>query len=57
RELLTEVRARLADDLDTIGAMAAVDRWVSAASLDGGTDELAPALVRDLVDALFGIEL
>jgi L-cysteine:1D-myo-inositol 2-amino-2-deoxy-alpha-D-glucopyranoside ligase len=57
QELLTEVRTRLADDLDTVGAMAAVDRWVVAASLDGGTDELAPALVRDFVDALFGIEL
>jgi L-cysteine:1D-myo-inositol 2-amino-2-deoxy-alpha-D-glucopyranoside ligase len=57
QELLTEVRSRLADDLDTVGAMAAVDRWVDAAAAQPAGDELAPALVRDLVDALFGIEL
>ena len=44
----------LADDLDTVGAIAAVDRW---ADRPDGTDPAAPALVRDLVDALLGIEL
>ena len=29
-ELLAEVRARLADDLDTVGAIAAVDGWADA---------------------------
>ncbi|MCU1658753.1 MAG: cysS [Pseudonocardiales bacterium] len=52
-DLLTEVRARLADDLDTVGAMGAVDRWVAG---DGG-DPGAPGLVRNLVDALLGIAL
>jgi L-cysteine:1D-myo-inositol 2-amino-2-deoxy-alpha-D-glucopyranoside ligase len=55
------VRERLADDLDAPGALAAVDAWVTRA-LDAGSaapdaDEQAPALVRDLADALLGIAL
>ena len=52
--LVAEVRERLADDLDTVAAIAAVDRWAAAGE---GTDPAAPALVRDLVDALLGITL
>jgi L-cysteine:1D-myo-inositol 2-amino-2-deoxy-alpha-D-glucopyranoside ligase len=52
--VLTEMRARLADDLDTIGAIAAVDRWAESA-VSGGEDDAAPGLVRDAVDALLGI--
>lgn len=52
--LLATVRERLADDLDSPGAIAAIDEW--AASGDG-TDPEAPALVRATVDALLGIAL
>jgi L-cysteine:1D-myo-inositol 2-amino-2-deoxy-alpha-D-glucopyranoside ligase len=58
--VLAAVRARIADDLDAPGALAAVDRWASAIT---GTPELpggaaaADALVRDTVDALLGIAL
>jgi L-cysteine:1D-myo-inositol 2-amino-2-deoxy-alpha-D-glucopyranoside ligase len=55
--LLAEVRARLSDDLDTVGAVAAVDRWVADAIERGGEDGGAPTLVRDIVDALLGIAL
>jgi L-cysteine:1D-myo-inositol 2-amino-2-deoxy-alpha-D-glucopyranoside ligase len=51
------VRARLADDLDTTGAIAAVDRWADAALATPGSDPAAPAAVRDVLDALLGIEL
>lgn len=51
--LLAEVRRALADDLNTPGALAAVDRWTGA----DGTDPAAPPLVRDLVDALLGVAL
>jgi L-cysteine:1D-myo-inositol 2-amino-2-deoxy-alpha-D-glucopyranoside ligase len=51
--LLTEVRRRLADDLDTPGALAAVDRWSGTT----GDDAAAPELARDLVDALLGVRL
>jgi L-cysteine:1D-myo-inositol 2-amino-2-deoxy-alpha-D-glucopyranoside ligase len=59
--LLAQARERLADDLDAPGALAAVDAWAGQA-LDGGgkgpdADEKAPALVRDLVDALLGVAL
>ena len=61
RALLTEVRARLGDDLDTPRALAAVDAWAAGAgagSGDGGDDDpQAPALVRDMVDALLGVAL
>ena len=52
--LLADVRARLADDLDTPAALAAIDAWAADASV-GSAD--APALVRDLVDALLGVAL
>ncbi|MGW5013563.1 cysteine--1-D-myo-inosityl 2-amino-2-deoxy-alpha-D-glucopyranoside ligase, partial [Micromonospora chalcea] len=55
--LLAEVRERLADDLDTPGALAAADRWADGA-LNGVTDDPeAPALFTDTVDALLGIAL
>jgi L-cysteine:1D-myo-inositol 2-amino-2-deoxy-alpha-D-glucopyranoside ligase len=53
RPLLEQVRARLAADLDTPGAIAAVDAWAATP----GDDPTAPALARDVVDALLGIAL
>jgi len=59
RPLLAEVRARLADDLDTPGALAAVDAWVAAAGSvavgPGPGDPSGPGLAADLVDALLGV--
>ncbi|MGI8677694.1 MAG: cysteine--1-D-myo-inosityl 2-amino-2-deoxy-alpha-D-glucopyranoside ligase [Jatrophihabitans sp.] len=62
--LLTEVRELLANDLDTIGAIAAIDRWTDAAiaaspagDAGGASDTGAPALVHDLLDALLGVAL
>jgi len=54
---LAEVRARLADDLDTPGALAAVDAWCAVQESDGGSDMAAPGLVSRAVDALLGITL
>jgi L-cysteine:1D-myo-inositol 2-amino-2-deoxy-alpha-D-glucopyranoside ligase len=56
-ELLATVRARLADDLDAPGAVAAVDAWVEAATADPGDDAAAPDLVRRTVSALLGVVL
>ncbi|GGM58870.1 L-cysteine:1D-myo-inositol 2-amino-2-deoxy-alpha-D-glucopyranoside ligase [Thermopolyspora flexuosa] len=53
RPVLAQVRERLADDLDTPGALAAVDAWAAAE----GDDPDAPGLVRDLADALLGVAL
>ncbi|GAA1304559.1 L-cysteine:1D-myo-inositol 2-amino-2-deoxy-alpha-D-glucopyranoside ligase [Planotetraspora silvatica] len=51
--VLAGVRERIADDLDAPGALALIDEWAAA---EGG-DTTAPALVRDVADALLGIEL
>ena len=56
-EVLARVRARLADDLDAPGALAAVDEWVAAQEAGGGTDAGAPGVVSRLVDALLGVAL
>ncbi|OLB76649.1 MAG: cysteine--1-D-myo-inosityl 2-amino-2-deoxy-alpha-D-glucopyranoside ligase [Actinobacteria bacterium 13_2_20CM_2_71_6] len=54
-ELLAAVRERLADDLDSPGALRSVDAWAEAALSGEGTDPDAPALVADALDALLGI--
>ena len=56
-ELLTKVRERLADDLDTLGALALVDGWAESALARRGGDRDAPALVAGTVDALLGVRL
>jgi L-cysteine:1D-myo-inositol 2-amino-2-deoxy-alpha-D-glucopyranoside ligase len=55
--LLARVRERLADDLDSPAALAAIDAWAEAALAGGGSDPDAPALVKDLADALLGVAL
>lgn len=57
RPVLAQVRARLADDLDTAGAVAAVDGWADAALAGSDADASAPELVANLVDELLGIRL
>ena len=52
--LVAALRDRLADDLDTPGALAAVDAWAARRE---GDDATAPGLVRDAVDALLGVAL
>jgi L-cysteine:1D-myo-inositol 2-amino-2-deoxy-alpha-D-glucopyranoside ligase len=56
-DLLTGVRGRLSDDLDTPGALALVDGWADAALAGVGDDDEAPALVATTVDALLGVRL
>jgi L-cysteine:1D-myo-inositol 2-amino-2-deoxy-alpha-D-glucopyranoside ligase len=51
--VLDGVRRHLADDLDAPGALLVVDRWAQ----ETGSDEAAPGLVVDLVDALLGVRL
>ena len=53
KALVAEVRRALAEDLDTPSALKLVDRWCEAE----GTDDQAPAAVRDVVDALLGVRL
>jgi L-cysteine:1D-myo-inositol 2-amino-2-deoxy-alpha-D-glucopyranoside ligase len=55
--VLEGVRARMADDLDTPGALTIIDDWAERALSAGGTDSRAPLLVKDTVDALLGVAL
>jgi L-cysteine:1D-myo-inositol 2-amino-2-deoxy-alpha-D-glucopyranoside ligase len=56
--VLAAVRARLADDLDAPGAVAAVDTWANAVlDAPGGTSAKDAALIRDAADALLGVAL
>jgi L-cysteine:1D-myo-inositol 2-amino-2-deoxy-alpha-D-glucopyranoside ligase len=52
-DLVRRLRERLADDLDTPAALAAVDDWAAA----GGADREAPQLAAAAVDALLGVRL
>ncbi|MBA0050676.1 cysteine--1-D-myo-inosityl 2-amino-2-deoxy-alpha-D-glucopyranoside ligase [Streptomyces sp. AJS327] len=56
-DLLAEIRAALADDLDSPAALAAVDRWAATQAERGGDDPGAPGLVSRAVDALLGVAL
>jgi L-cysteine:1D-myo-inositol 2-amino-2-deoxy-alpha-D-glucopyranoside ligase len=56
-DLVARLRTNLADDLDTPGALTAVDAWVGEALDRHGRDAAAPALVRTAVDALLGVSL
>ncbi|MFD1506838.1 cysteine--1-D-myo-inosityl 2-amino-2-deoxy-alpha-D-glucopyranoside ligase [Georgenia yuyongxinii] len=58
--LLTRVRAAMADDLDALAAVQAVDEWVDAALAGAGAgssemSQAAPELARRVVDALLGV--
>jgi len=54
---LAAVRACLADDLDTPGALAAVDAWVARSLAEGGDVLGAPGLVGRTCDALLGVRV
>ena len=56
-DLVAALRSRLADDLDTPGALTVVDQWAEAALVGEGPDRSAPGLVSTAVDALLGIDL
>ncbi len=56
--VLAGLRERLADDLDSPGAIAVVDEWATRTLAGHGEgEEYAPATVGDAVDALLGVAL
>jgi L-cysteine:1D-myo-inositol 2-amino-2-deoxy-alpha-D-glucopyranoside ligase len=55
--MLAQVRAALAEDLDTVAALAAVDAWAEQQEVGGGDGIDAPGLVSRTVDALLGVAL
>jgi len=55
--LLAAVRDRLANDLDTEGALRAVDTWADDTLAGARDDPAAPALISSTVDSLLGVRL
>jgi L-cysteine:1D-myo-inositol 2-amino-2-deoxy-alpha-D-glucopyranoside ligase len=55
--VLAQVRACLSNDLDSVGAIGAIDAWADQALAGVGENPAAPGLVRSLADALLGVEL
>lgn len=55
--VVERVRARLADDLDTPGAISVIDQWVTDVRDGEGDDRTAPSLIRDTAAALLGVVL
>jgi L-cysteine:1D-myo-inositol 2-amino-2-deoxy-alpha-D-glucopyranoside ligase len=56
-EVIAKIRAALADDLDTVTAIAAIDEWVAASPLARERTPYAAADLRRAIDALLGIKL
>jgi L-cysteine:1D-myo-inositol 2-amino-2-deoxy-alpha-D-glucopyranoside ligase len=57
QDTVRRLRAHLADDLDTPGALAAVDAWVTETLTRRGHDIDAGTQLGSAVDALLGIAL
>src|SRR6478609_3101383 len=56
-QTVDDIRAALADDLDSPRALEAVDRWASQALSRGGDDPGAPGILGRALDALLGVRL
>ncbi len=56
-EVLVQVRAALAHDLDAPTALAAVDAWAGASTAIDSDDTDAPSLVARVCDGLLGVRL
>ena len=56
-EVVAQIRAALADDLDAPAALAAVDAWAGATTVVEGDDAYAPQVVARACEALLGITL
>jgi len=56
-QTVDDIRAALADDLDSPRAIEAVDRWASQALSRGGDDPGAPGVLARALDALLGVRL
>jgi L-cysteine:1D-myo-inositol 2-amino-2-deoxy-alpha-D-glucopyranoside ligase len=55
--VIAEVRAALANDLDTPKALAAIDTWAEAVAGGEGDDAEAPARIATLSSSLLGVQL
>ena len=55
--VVAQLRERVADDLDTPGALEAVDAWATTALERGGADRGAPGVLSRALDAILGVRV
>jgi L-cysteine:1D-myo-inositol 2-amino-2-deoxy-alpha-D-glucopyranoside ligase len=56
-DTLEAIRVRVAADLDTAGALTAVDRWARDCLSRGGSDPAAPGVLARALDSILGIRV
>ena len=56
-EVVEAIRTRVADDLDTPGALAAVDAWARQTLQRGGTDNTSAGVLARALDAILGVRV
>jgi L-cysteine:1D-myo-inositol 2-amino-2-deoxy-alpha-D-glucopyranoside ligase len=56
-DILAAIRDRVAADLDTAGALTAVDRWARDCLSRGGSDAAAPGVLARALDSILGIRV
>jgi L-cysteine:1D-myo-inositol 2-amino-2-deoxy-alpha-D-glucopyranoside ligase len=56
-QAVARIRERVADDLDTSGALDAVDAWAKECLARGGSDPAAPGVLARALDAILGIRV
>ncbi len=56
-DVVEAIRARVADDLDTPAALAAVDTWAQQTLTRGGGDDAAPGVLARALDAILGVRV
>ena len=56
-DVIADLRTRVADDLDTPGALRAVDRWAQQCLRRGGRDVGAPGVLARTIDAVLGVRV
>ena len=57
QECLEQIRERIADDLDTPGALAAVDAWAAEALAGDAEQPAACGLIARAIDRLLGVRV
>jgi L-cysteine:1D-myo-inositol 2-amino-2-deoxy-alpha-D-glucopyranoside ligase len=56
-DVVEQVRRHVADDLDTPGALAAVDRWAKECLTRGGADPTSAGVLARALDAILGVRV
>jgi L-cysteine:1D-myo-inositol 2-amino-2-deoxy-alpha-D-glucopyranoside ligase len=56
-DVVEAIRSRVADDLDTPGALAAVDAWAAQTLNRGGSNSTSAGVLARALDAILGVRV